>query len=119
MDTEQFKSFVENLSGSNVPVFINPIDMAEAFNDSSIVWHPLDEKQVYDLYSALEAIDVVCSKEQETESLPAKVIAYAHWAGIQAFSIPNLREYVKFGKGLFAAETEKGDIAYWALTYLE
>lgn len=119
MKAEQFKQFMENLDGANVPVFISPLDMAIAFNDNPVVWHSLTEKQVYDLYSELDAIDVVCSKEQETESLPAKIIAYAHWAGIQASSIPNVRDYIKFGKGLYAVETEKGEVAYWALTYLE
>lgn len=116
MDCTLFKEYLTKVAGAYVPVFINPFHLAEAFNFDPLVWTLLSPKQVHDVTCALDAIDVYAYGDPSPSTdLQDKIMAYAHWCGIQAAIVNSLASYGPIWTALYVAQKEDSDLAYWVI----
>lgn len=116
MDCALFKDYLGKVSGAYVPVFTNPFHLAETFNFDPLVWAMLSPKQVHELIHGLDAIDVYTHGDPSpTTNLQEKIMAYAHWCGIQAAMVNDLSSYGPIWTALYVAQKEDGDLAYWVI----
>lgn len=116
MDCAAFKNHLVKVAGSYMPVFTNPIHMADVFKHEPLVWTPLTPKQVHEFTCALDAVDVyVYGDPSPATDLQEKIMAYAHWCGIQAALVNDLSNYGPIWTALYVAQKDDGDLAYWVI----